>query len=78
MTYHEEAVVESPTATKPSVMKSVTISRLQELVANAVALRKQIKDAKTGVKKQYYTKKLRKNNQEAFQLMLAYERLQNK
>lgn len=48
---------------------------LKEHAAIALEYKEKIENAKTQVKKEYYKKKLVKNNQAAFQVLLALEEM---
>ena len=66
----------SPTDTpRVGAVETILLEQLQSLIVNAKTFRATINDAKTTTKKEFYKKKLRKNNEQAMQLLLSLDRV---
>ena len=64
--------------TKPINVMDMLQVELRRLMENALNIKKKIDTAKTDYKKNYYGKKLKKNNMEALQVLTAIERVKPK
>ena len=60
---------------KNSFVEQSLITRIQELMQKAKDFRDLIQSAKTSTKKEYFKKKLRKNNEEAMQMLISLNRV---
>lgn len=58
-----------------SIVRITLKQEIKELIEKSVKYVEQRKTAKTDVKRNYYTKKLKKNNQALEELLVAYDRL---
>lgn len=59
-------------------LKDVVLAEVQELVKTSKELQQNIKEAKTGVKSEYFRKKLKKNNERLMEMLIALEKLNHK
>lgn len=74
----EDANGESTSSTdtpKVGAVETVLLEQLKELMVKAKTMRTTIADSKTNTKKDFYRKKLRKNNERAMQLLLSLDRV---
>lgn len=60
-----------------SAITDTLIAEFQYLTKNAVALKEQIDKSKTKTKKEYLTKKLHRNNNQAIEVVVALDKLKN-
>lgn len=60
---------------KPT-LNQILEAEIRDLAHNAVVLKREIDTAKTSYKKKYFSRKLKKNNDEAVKLLMALEKLQ--
>ena len=60
---------------KNSFVEQSLITHIQELMQKAKDFRDLIQSAKTSTKKEYFKKKLRKNNEEAMQMLISLNRV---
>lgn len=58
-----------------SMVKDIMIENLKKCAADSMAYKELIDTAKTKTKSKFYTKKLKKNNELAFRLVKALEKL---
>ncbi len=77
---HEASDIVEPIEeqTKPINVIDMLQVELRRLMENALKIKKKIDTAKTDYKKNYYGKKLKKNNMEALKVLTAIERVKPK
>jgi len=54
----------------------VVSAEINNAIATSLSLKKQIKESKTTIKREFYKKKLKKNNQDLIQMLFAFDKLE--
>lgn len=74
---NEAPAVDTTGPAQPRLI-DVVAAELHDLQNESMNFRKKIDEAKTQVKRQYYKKKLRKNNKRMMNMLVAFEKLRGR